>query len=89
MSEVTWFKIFPDGNKCFVVASAGSEPVIALRTIKKDKVTDFLKDYPNAHNIHVANLGEAIPMVTISGLKVGIRNLPQSKSKLLKNSVSI
>jgi hypothetical protein len=19
MSEVTWFKIFPDGNKCFVV----------------------------------------------------------------------
>jgi hypothetical protein len=65
MNNVTWFKIFPEGNKCFVVAYAGAEPVIALRTIKKDKVTDFLQDYPNAHNIHVANLGEAIPRVQV------------------------
>ncbi|MFM6323483.1 MAG: N-acetylmuramoyl-L-alanine amidase [Microcystis panniformis] len=63
MSEVTWFKIFPDGNKCVVVAYAGSEPVIALRTIKKERIGDFLKDYPNAHNIHVATPGEVIPRV--------------------------
>lgn len=63
MSEVTWFKIFPDGNECFLVAYAGAEPVIALRTIKKEEICDFLKDYPNAQNIHVANPGEIIPRV--------------------------
>jgi hypothetical protein len=63
MSEVTWFKIFPDGNKCFVVAYAGAEPVEALRTINKDKVCDYLRAFPKANNIHVANLGELIPRV--------------------------
>jgi hypothetical protein len=48
MSTVTWFKIFPEGNQCFIVAYAGSEPIIALRTTKKEELIDFLKDYPNA-----------------------------------------
>jgi N-acetylmuramoyl-L-alanine amidase len=63
MSNVTWFKIFPDGSQCFVVAYAGAEPVVALKTIKKEEVCNFLKDYPNAHTIHVAGVGESIPRV--------------------------
>jgi hypothetical protein len=65
MSTVTWFKIFPEGNQCFIVAYAGSEPIIALRTTKKEELIDFLKDYPNANNIHVAHVGEEIPRVPI------------------------
>lgn len=65
MSDVTWFKIFPDGNQCFVVAYADAEPIIALRTIKTEEICDFLKHYPNAHNIHIAYPGEIVPRVPI------------------------
>ena len=63
MSDVTWFKIFPDGNQCFVVGYAGSNPKIGLKTIKKEELGKFLNNYPNAHNIHIASAGEAIPRV--------------------------
>lgn len=63
MSAVTWFKMFPEGNQCFLVGYAGADPLIALETIKKESVIHFLKDYPNARNIHVANPGEELPRV--------------------------
>jgi hypothetical protein len=73
MSDVTWFKIFPDGNQCFVVGYAGSDPIIALKTIKQEEICSFLQSYPNAHNIHVASAGEVIPRVP--------KILPEEKSE--------
>lgn len=35
MSKITWFKMFPEGNQCFLVGYAGEEPLIALETIKE------------------------------------------------------
>lgn len=59
MDNVTWFKIFPENGKSIVVAYAGSTPVVARRTINKEKLCDFLNQYPNARNIHVATAREA------------------------------
>jgi N-acetylmuramoyl-L-alanine amidase len=67
MSNITWFKVFSENGKSIVVAYDGSDPVVARRTINKEKFCDFLNQYPNAHNIHVATAqeNEAIPRVRV------------------------
>jgi hypothetical protein len=65
MSNITWFKIFSENGKPFIVAYAGAEAVEACRADKKQDICNFLKRYPNAHNVHVAGEEEAIPRATL------------------------